>query len=279
MKKFLLAAICLLLTLPAFADKFQFTYEGQTLTYLTISDSECEVSHNQRIAGALSIPDKVTYNGKEYTVTQIGLYAFYEADLLDSVSLPSSLESIGSNAFRQCYNLTTIIIPDSVTSIDESVFADCFSLSSVTLGRGLQQMTQSVFTGCSALKNITSYAINPPKVYEVILPASLPSGCTLYVPEESVGDYKQANWWNASNSIQPIEEKHTTSTIITPTVAAEDGNIIVRNAVVGTPVIIKGMNDKNVVTEIIRESPQSIPLNRKGVFFVTIKDVTHKVEL
>ena len=46
----------------------------------------------------VDIPEKVTYNGVEYSVTSIGREAFNNCRGLTSVTIPNSVTSIGSNA-------------------------------------------------------------------------------------------------------------------------------------------------------------------------------------
>lgn len=64
------------------------------------------------------IPETITYNGKEYTVTEIGDFAFADSWILPSVSIPKTINKIGKYAFRNCNNLSNngkVIIPDLTT--------------------------------------------------------------------------------------------------------------------------------------------------------------------
>jgi len=75
-------------------------------------------------SGAMTIPATVTYEGRDYTVTEIGVGAFYSCKELTSISLPSTIEKISEYAFSRCEGLKTINpIPASVTSIDPRAFA------------------------------------------------------------------------------------------------------------------------------------------------------------
>ena len=51
--------------------------------------------------GAITIPEKVMYKGKEYTVTSIGEYSFNEC-MLTSVTVPSTVTEVYSYAFNYC---------------------------------------------------------------------------------------------------------------------------------------------------------------------------------
>lgn len=86
------------------------------------------------------IPDKVTYNGLDFSVTSIEDYAFcgfkndlYANAVFDNavgstarkIVLPSTIESIGKYAFANCKNITSFTIPQSVISMQESSFRNC----------------------------------------------------------------------------------------------------------------------------------------------------------
>ena len=105
--------------------------------------------------GTIVIPEKVTYNDTEYSVTSIGSAAFYGCDGLTSITIPNSVTSIGSVAFRYCYGLTSVTIPNSVTSIGESAFRDCSGLTSITIPNSVTHIGDGAFYGCSGLTSIS----------------------------------------------------------------------------------------------------------------------------
>ncbi len=65
-------------------------------TGLTVSVSAA----SDTISGKITIPDKIEYEGKEYSVTAIGEGAFKECAGLTSVIIPNSVASIGKNALH-----------------------------------------------------------------------------------------------------------------------------------------------------------------------------------
>lgn len=62
-------------------------------------------------AGALTIPETVTYRGNEYTVTGIESEAFYQS-LFTSITLPDTINYMGDYAFSTCDYLENVVIPE-----------------------------------------------------------------------------------------------------------------------------------------------------------------------
>ena len=69
--------------------------------------------------GELIIPQKVSYQGKEYIVRYIDAEAFLNNRLLTCVTIPSSVKSIGRDAFRGCNSLKDIYFQGDVDEIFE----------------------------------------------------------------------------------------------------------------------------------------------------------------
>ena len=105
-------------------------------------------------SGAIEIPEKVTYNGSEYSVNSIGEYAFYWCSDLTSITMPNSVTSIGECAFYWCSGLTSITIPNSVTSIGELAFYSCSSLTSIEIPKSVTSIGISAFDDCSGLTSV-----------------------------------------------------------------------------------------------------------------------------
>ena len=100
-----------------------------SVTYKGSSSS----SYSNEYSGSVVIPSSVTYNGKTYTVTSIGEYAFRFCSGLTSVTIGNNVTSIGNCAFGSCTGLTSVTIPNSVTSIGEYAFDGCSSLTYVNI--------------------------------------------------------------------------------------------------------------------------------------------------
>lgn len=112
------------------ARDFEYTYEGQTLTYTVLDEDAKTVStkagysysannktnyvSGNKASGDLVIPKQVSDGSNTYSVTEIGDYGFFD-----------------------CNGLTSIIIPNSVKSVSESAFEDCTSLKKGAYPSGL----------------------------------------------------------------------------------------------------------------------------------------------
>ena len=93
----LFAVAALLSASVAVADVFN--YDG--FEYVTLDETTCEVSVNKYCSGTVSIPEQVInpYNGKTYTVTQIGKHAFNGAKNLTGMRIHKTVKVIYDDAF------------------------------------------------------------------------------------------------------------------------------------------------------------------------------------
>ena len=116
-----------------------------------------EITFYEGYASAVTIPSSID----GLPVASISRNAFINNNVLTSVAIPSSVNSIGDWAFSNCTNLTSVSIPNSVTSIGSSVFYGCTGLTSVTLGNSVTSIGSLAFEGCSRLTNVTVDSANP----------------------------------------------------------------------------------------------------------------------
>ena len=75
------------------------------------------------------------------SVTEIGSFAFFCDDVMDSFDVPDGVTKIGNGAFWGCFELETISIPSSVTEIGEVVFWSCHKLQNIRVAVDNPQYT------------------------------------------------------------------------------------------------------------------------------------------
>lgn len=164
--------------------------DDQGLTYtLNAADHTATVANydNHTPDGVIDIPDTVTKDNIDYTVTAIGDSAFESFPTptnVSSVFIPATVRSIGDSAFSYCNALTTVTfaegsqlksiglaafygteqayprfkeikIPDSVDTIGSGAFFYCQDLERITLPSALQTLSSVTFYGCAALSEVT----------------------------------------------------------------------------------------------------------------------------
>ena len=164
MKKFrtlLTSLIVLLCALTTSAHDFEVDgiyYNITSSSKLTVSVTYQGSSYNEysdEYSGSVVIPEKVTYDSKEYSVTSIGISAFNGCSGLTSVTIPNSVTSIGDWTFGNCYGMTSVVIPNSVTSIGDAAFINCSGLTSVTIPNSVTSIGDAAFSYCSSLTSVT----------------------------------------------------------------------------------------------------------------------------
>ena len=195
-----LIALCWTMAIQA-----QTTVDG--INYNLKSDKTAEVT-NSNVTGDIVIPEKITVDGVEYSVTSIGYQAFKNCSDLTSVKMPS-VTSIGREAFSSCSNLTSVAIP-SVTSIGRSAFVSCKSLTSVDMPL-VTSIGVNAFYACpithlslpATLTRIVDGCFVGTR--EITLAATTPAtlGTNVFgkyivirVPESAVNDYRNAAGWS-----------------------------------------------------------------------------------
>ena len=136
--------------------------------------------------------------------------AFAGSNLTD-ITIPNTVTDIGVGAF-QYSAITSIIIPNGVTKIWAGAFHHCTSLKSVTLPNSITQIQRDAFRDCTALTTVVCEAVQVPDCQHNIF-ANIPFlEATLYVPKESLEDYKSAIYWKDFGTILPIAPTGTENT-------------------------------------------------------------------
>jgi hypothetical protein len=102
--------------------------------------------------------------------------------------------------------LTSIIIPNSVVRIDQYAFSHCGRLGSVRLGKGITTIEYDAFEDCINLVSVSNMNPTPQEIYSSVF-RNVPLGdATLYVPAQSIEDYKAASAWQDFGTIAVLQD-------------------------------------------------------------------------
>ncbi len=204
MKKILSLTLCILLcalavfpSLSASAAEENNLYRNNNYIFEVVNNCEVSIHYYIGTADTVTVPaeicglpvrsiEKWAFFGtdvKEVTVSEgistIGEETFYNCQSLETVVLPSTLESTDKAIFRFCQNLKNVTfsgtnsdpalgkyllyacnslesvnIPSKVTEIPEGMFAYCQSLDNVVLPEGTKKINDNAFYG-SGISSIT----------------------------------------------------------------------------------------------------------------------------
>ena len=130
------------------------TISGITYTYENVTFTAAATGFDNSTTTAIILSTFIV-GLNTYTVTSIGINAFFGCAGLTSITIPNGVTSIGNNAFTNCTGLTSITIPNSVTIIGNGAFVDCTSLTSITIPNGVINIDINTFAGCTSLTSIT----------------------------------------------------------------------------------------------------------------------------
>lgn len=128
--------VCLLaLLLPCLAVAHDFEVDGIYYNITSEENNTVEVTSpadkKDFYKDVVFIPEKVNYDGKEYTVT-----------------------AIGERAFEYNYELLSIVMPNTIRSIKEFAFNGCISLKSLTISSAVSEIGDYAFMGLRSLEHL-----------------------------------------------------------------------------------------------------------------------------
>ncbi len=86
--------------------------------------------------------------------TQIGLNAFANNPLLESVKIKDKAGEIEAGTFRNCPMLRTVELPDDLTELSSSMFMNCTALDTIIIPDKVMEIGDSAFYKCEKLKTL-----------------------------------------------------------------------------------------------------------------------------
>lgn len=175
-------------------------------------------AYNGTLSGILDFTKPVSYNGKNWTVTEIGERAF-QLENITEVKLPDGMTRIGYKAFYKTASLTTIKFPASLNYIENSAFSEsgltgavtfpdntfiganafqsCVKITSLDITK-VKYLGSGCFRNCSGLRKVTVPV--SAKIGQK-LPATTPSDYKLTGnANETSGEYAFADCYNLTEA-------------------------------------------------------------------------------
>ena len=125
--------------------KYTVNADGESVTVSGTSGKPTQLTIESSISDG---------NGKSYTVTKIGEWAFNKCNSLTEVTIPNTVIEIDHQAFYYCSNLKKVTIHEGVKTIGPTAFIGCTQLTSITIPGTVTKM-DSAFSGSTALSQVT----------------------------------------------------------------------------------------------------------------------------
>jgi len=111
------------------------------------------------VAGELSLPSTISYEGNDYPVTRIGNNAFISSGgLTGSLTIPNTVTYIGENAFLACSGLTELHLGNSLDTIGPAAFYGCKGFTgSLTIPNSVRVVETAAFYGCTGFEGALTF--------------------------------------------------------------------------------------------------------------------------
>lgn len=143
--------------------------------------------------GDLLIPETVSYDGKNYTITVVGDKAFDGCwGLSGNLSIPSTVTRIGENAFSYCQFKGGLNLPANLTYIGDRAFCYCqWMTGSLYIPDSVTYLGESAFSGCMSFDGTLHISRNITAIKAETFAFCQKLVGTLYIPKSvtEIGDY------------------------------------------------------------------------------------------
>lgn len=121
-------------------DGLAYTLDKTAKTAAVIPNSYYDDNKEEHLlcdpyVGDIAVPETITVEGVDYTVTELSEKAFDEADIT-SLALPSSIKKLGYWSISFCTELKKVNVPASVEEIAEGTFRFCTGITDFTFEEG-----------------------------------------------------------------------------------------------------------------------------------------------
>ncbi len=148
-------------------------------TWVYYDKSDPDFDYDKIDKTTVTLPLSTTYEGRTFQVNSFSPDS--ERDLI--------------------YNIETLIIPEGFKDMKGTV-GNCSTLKKIILPSTLEELTNT-FNDCPNLETVISY-IKEPFETNAFNTNIISLFTTLYVPDNSIDNYKTTSSWNQFSSIQPL---------------------------------------------------------------------------
>ena len=127
---------------------------------------------------------------------------------VEEINLPARL-SVMEHSVLSGSAIKKVTVPASLKKLPDYTFNACKNLEEVHL-QGLEEIVSSAFDQCTKIKKVYCYTATPPKFVKRdaseirSFETTVYAEATLYVPKESIEQYKNADHWKKFWSIEPL---------------------------------------------------------------------------
>ena len=126
---------------------------------------------------------------------------FEECNILESFTLPTSMEEIGEKAFYNCDGLKLLEL-DNVVTIGISAFNNCSNLKEIALPPTIKYLQKNAFSYCQKVEKMTINSDDAPEVGESPFSTQIYETASLYVKD--VSKYNDQTIWKEFKKTYPI---------------------------------------------------------------------------
>ena len=119
------------LLIALFVSTVGYAYEQVTIDGVVYSINESNSAYLEHVPkdykGKFTIPESITYNGKEYEVTFILVYAFQDCSAITSIVIPSTVTGMSEEgmSFNGCTSLESFVVDEgnqNYTAVNGALF-------------------------------------------------------------------------------------------------------------------------------------------------------------
>lgn len=204
------------LIIPTAIKKARNTYEVVSIAFNAFNYRDD--IHYVKLPGSLKKIGNYAFNkssidsldASEAVLKSIGDEAFARS-AIRHLTLSQEQGEIGIGAFESNSSLQSVVLNGTIR-ISHRAFSYCRSLRKVDLPATIQQIGCSAFSGCSLLDSLRVEASVPPTIIasssgrDYFLDRCDPSRLRIFVPQEALSAYAQAEGWkNFASCLFPIE--------------------------------------------------------------------------